>query len=281
MTAEPHGFVQDETSFASRVMLRLSGLKLGQVLVRQVIPAILFMLAVFGLWELMVIGLNVPPYVLPAPSLAFSVLFGRFDPILAMALVSLQTTIFGFFGGISLGLVLGILIGSSRKVYDTVFPGLVGFNAIPVVALIPLFVIWFGIGSHIGVITAIIISFFPVTVIVATAVAASSPELEDVLRSLGASKLTIMIKVAVPRAMPDFFSSIKIAITGAFIGTIVAETIAGNSGIGYLMVVATNNLDSPLAIAGLLVLSAMGVSFYCIALLVEKQVTGWAYRRAK
>lgn len=280
MTIETNRQTADRPGLIPAISYRFRQSIFGRILIRSVVPAFLFMVAVFGLWELMVIGLNVPPYILPAPSLAISILIDRHVPILAMAAISLQTTIFGFFGGVTLGLVLGILIGSSRKVYETVFPGLVGFNAIPVVALIPLFVVWFGIGSHIGVITAIIISFFPVTVIVATAVAASSPEMEDVLRSLGASKLTVMRKVSVPSAMPDFFSSIKIAITGAFIGTIVAETIASNAGIGYLMVVATNNLDSPLAIAGLLVLSAMGVSFYCIALFVEKQVTGWAYRRA-
>lgn len=243
-------------------------------------PPVLFLLGVLAFWEIAIKSFQVPPYVFPSPSLAFSILFDRWDAIFAMAIISFRTTVFGFFGGIGLGLFLGIVIGSSRRIYDTVYPALIGFHAIPVVALVPLFVVWFGVGIHIGVMTAIVVAFFPVTIIVATAVAASSPELDDVLRSLGARKLDVMLKVSLPRAMPEFFSSIKIAITGAFIGTIVAETIAANSGLGYLMVVATNNLDSPLAIAGLLVLSAMGIAFYCIALLVEKRITGWAYRRA-
>jgi NitT/TauT family transport system permease protein len=272
---------QTSMTMPDRPGAALRRLAAAPLYLRRVLPALLFLIGTFVTWELFVRAAGIPSYILPPPSLTFSILIDKQGPILAMAAISLQTTLFGFFGGISLGLALGILIGSSRSIYETVYPALVGFHAVPVIALIPLFVVWFGIGMHIGVITGIIVSFFPVTVIVATAVAASSPELEDVMRALGARKLDIMLKVSLPRAMPEFFSSIKLAITGAFIGTIVAETVAANSGIGYLMVVATNNLDSPLAIAGLLVLSAMGIAFYCIALLVERQITGWAYRRPK
>jgi NitT/TauT family transport system permease protein len=160
-----------------------------------------------------------------------------------------------------------------------IYPTLIGSHAIPSVALIPLFVIWFGAGPHIAVLMATIVCFFPVTVIVSTAIAASSPELDDVLRSLGARKIDVLLKVSIPRALPQFFGSIKLAITGALIGTIVAETIAANTGIGYVMVVATNRLDGPLAFAGLAVLSALGVTLYVISVFVERRLTGWAYRR--
>lgn len=231
-------------------------------------------------WEALVRLLDIAPYILPAPSEAFRILGLRFEPILAMAMITLRTTLIGFACGVGLGLTLGILIGSSRNLYSMVYPALVGFNAIPAIALIPVFIIWFGVGPHIAVMTAVVVCFFPVTVVVATAVAASSPELNDVLRSLGASRTDIMLKVALPRAMPQFFSSIKLAITGAFIGTIVAETVASNAGIGYLMIVATNNMDVPLAFAGLFVLAAMGVVLYAASLFIEKRLTGWAYRKA-
>ena len=93
--------------------------------------------------------------------------------------------------------------------------------------------------------------------IVATAIATSSPELDDVLRSLGARKIDVLMKVSIPQALPQFFGSIKLAIAGAFIGTIVAET-SRHSGIGYVMVMATNNMDGPLAYAGLAVLADHG-----------------------
>lgn len=260
--------------------LREKALGLASLLGRQVLPPMIFLAATLLAWELMINLFDIAPYVLPAPSDAFRILVVRFEPILDMALITLKSTLVGFFFGVSLGLALGILIGSSRSLYSTVYPALVGFNAIPAIALIPVFIIWFGVGPHISVMTAIVVCFFPVTVVVATAVAASSPELNDVLRSLGASRIDIMRKIALPRAMPQFFGSIKLAITGAFIGTIVAETVASNTGIGYLMIVATNNMDVPLAFAGLFVLAAMGVTLYAVSLFVEKRLTGWAYRIA-
>jgi NitT/TauT family transport system permease protein len=230
-----------------------------------------FALAVLLVWEGAVRAFDIPPYVLPGPVEFLSVLINRFDAISMMAKQTAQSTLIGFASGVTIGLVVGGLLGSFRV--------LIGFHAIPSVALIPLFVVWFGVGPHIAVLTATVVCFFPVAVIVATAIAASSPELDDVLRSLGARKIDVLLKVSIPRALPQFFSSIKLAITGAFIGTIVAETVAANSGIGYVMVVATNNMDGPLAFAGLAVLAAMGIFLYATSMLIEKRLTGWAYRR--
>lgn len=238
-----------------------------------------FALAVLLAWEGAVRLFELPPYVLPAPSDILPVLTSRFDAIATMAKQTAQATLIGFALGVCIGLVVGGLIGSFRVLYDMVYPSIIGFHAIPSVALIPLLVVWFGAGPHIAVITATIVCFFPVAVIVATAIAASSPELDDVLRSLGARKIDVLLKVSIPRALPQFFGSIKLAITGAFIGAIVAETVAANSGIGYVMVVATNNMDGPLAFAGLTVLAAMGVTLYSISMFIEKPLTGWAYRR--
>lgn len=237
-----------------------------------------FAIAVLAAWEAAVRALALPPYVLPAPSAFLGVLVARFDVILPMARQTAQTTLTGFCIGVAIGAVLGGVIGSSRAVYRMVYPSLIGFHTIPVVALIPLFVIWFGAGPHVAVLTSIVVCFFPVTVIVATAIATASPELDDVLRSLGATRLDVLLKVGFPRALPQFFGSIKLAITGAFIGTIVAETIAANTGVGYVMVVATNGMDGALAFAALSVLALMGVALYGAALLLERRLTGWAYR---
>ncbi len=237
-----------------------------------------FALSVLALWEAVVRIAALPPYILPAPSNFFSVLVARYEPILMMAAQTARSTLTGFAIGVSLGVVLGGVIGSSRTIYRMVYPALIGFHTIPSVALIPLFVIWFGAGPHIAVITAVVVCFFPVTVIMATAIATSAPELDDVLRSLGATRSDVMLKVALPRALPQFFGSLKLAITGAFIGTIVAETIAANSGIGYVMVVATNSMDGALAFAALSVLAAMGVTLYAASLFLERRLTGWAYR---
>ena len=116
------------------------------------------------------------------------------------------------------------------------YPLLIGFYSVPKIAVVPILVIWFGIGTVPAVLTAAIMCLFPVVVNVATGLATTEPELEDVLRSLGASKLDILLRVGLPRSMPYFFASLKIAISLAFVGTVVAETVAANIGIGSMMV---------------------------------------------
>ena len=115
---------------------------------------------------------------------------------------------------------------------------MIGFNSIPKVALVPVIVIWFGIGTVPAIITACSIAFFPIAVNIATGLATIEPEMRDVLRSLGATRWEILTKVGIPRSMPYLFASLKIAITLSFIGSVISETIASNKGIGYLMKMA-------------------------------------------
>jgi NitT/TauT family transport system permease protein len=184
----------------------------------------------------------------------------------------------GFAIAVAFGLVLGLIVGSSRVVYDGLYPIMIAFNSIPKVAIVPVLVIWFGIGTVPAIITAFAISFFPIVVNVATGLATIEPELLDVLRVLGARKWQILTKIAMPRAMPYFFASLKVAITLAFVGSVVAETAASNQGIGYLMIAASARFDVPLVFAGLVVIAAMGVALYEIFALLERRVTFWASR---
>ena len=152
-----------------------------------------------------------------------------------------------------------MLIGSSRLAYDVGYPLLIGFSSIPKVAVVPIFVLWFGAGTVPAVLTAMILSFFPIVVNVAAGLATTEPELEDVMRAMKASKLDILINVGLPRAMPYFFASLKVAVTQAFVGTVIAETVASNRGIGNLMMIASSSFDVPLVFAGLLIIAALGV----------------------
>jgi NitT/TauT family transport system permease protein len=122
------------------------------------------------------------------------------------------------------------------------------------------------------------VSFFPIAVNVATGLATIEPELLDVMRSLGATKRKILTKVGLPRAMPYFFASLKVAITLAFVGTIISETVASNKGIGYLMMAATANFDTPLVFAGLFVIAVMGIVMYALFAVIEQRTTFWAKR---
>lgn len=246
-------------------------------LVRQALPWVVIA-AMFLFWELFVRVLHVPEFVLPAPSAIFSELWRWRVPILENSWQTLMTTLIGFAFAIVIGAIGGIALGSSRVIYDGFYPALIAFNSIPKVAVIPVLVIWFGIGTIPAVITAFLLSFFPILVNVATGIATVEPELRDVLRALGATKRQVIMKVGLPRAMPYFFASLKIAMTVAFVGSIVAETVAANAGIGHLMLVASSRFEVPLAFAGLIVTGLMGVGMYVVCVAVERRMTGWATR---
>ena len=184
----------------------------------------------------------------------------------------------GFAIGVAVGLLLGFLIGSSRMMYSALYPLLVGFNSIPKAAFVPVLVVWFGIGTVPAILTAFLICFFPIVVNVATGLATLEPELEDVLRSLGATRRDVLFKVGLPRSMPYFFASLKVAITLAFVGTVVSETVAANDGIGYLMMSAGSSMRMPLVFAGLAVIGAMAMLMYELFAVVERRTTSWAHR---
>jgi NitT/TauT family transport system permease protein len=238
----------------------------------------IFVLGLLAAWELAGIVLRVPVFVLPRPSVVAVSLYNQFGPILDNAWATLLRTLGGFAIAVALGVLLGVAIGSSRLVYRGLYPVLIGFNSIPKVAVVPVFVIWFGIGTVPAVLTAFLVSFFPIAVNVATGLATIEPELLDVMRSLGATKRKILTKVGLPRAMPYFFASLKVAITLAFVGTIISETVAANKGIGYLMMAATANFDTPLVFAGLFVIALMGIVMYALFAAIESRTTFWAKR---
>ena len=238
----------------------------------------LFVAGLLLVWQLACVGFNIPNFLLPRPSVVVQAFVAQFNPIMENSWDTLVRTVIGFILAVVLGALLGIAIGSSRLIYRGLYPVLIGFNSVPKVAVVPIFVIWFGTGAVPAVLTAFLVSFFPIAVNVATGLATVEPELLDVLRSLGARKRQILIKVGLPRSLPYFFASLKIAITLAFVGTIISETVASSSGIGYLMMAATANFDTPLVFAGLFVIAVMGIVMYAIFAVVEQRMTFWAKR---
>ena len=238
----------------------------------------LFVASLLIVWQLACVAFNIPNFILPRPSVVTQAFVAQFKPIMENSWDTLVRTIIGFVLAVVLGGVLGIAIGSSRLIYRGLYPVLIGFNSVPKVAVVPVFVIWFGTGAVPAVLTAFLVSFFPIAVNVATGLATVEPELLDVLRSLGAKKRQILIKIGLPRSLPYFFASLKIAITLAFVGTIISETVAGSSGIGYLMMAATANFDTPLVFAGLFVIAVLGIVMYAIFAAAEHRMTFWAKR---
>src|SRR5690554_5556025 len=149
----------------------------------------------FVVWEAVCRIFGVPQYILPAPSVIWAAMVQFRGGLWLHSIQTLWTTLAGFGMAIVFGLMLGLAVGWSRIIYAASYPLMIGFNSIPKVAVVPILVLWFGTGEIPAILTAFLISFFPIVVNVATGLATIEPEMEDVLRALGAKKLDIMTKV--------------------------------------------------------------------------------------
>jgi len=248
-------------------------------MLRRKLMSAAWIVGLFVLWEFLCAAFEVSDVVLPRPSQIVTTLVLRFPALWPHTLQTLYTTLVGFVLGVAIGVLIGIGIGWSKLAYDVAYPLLVGFSSIPKVAVVPIFVLYWGAGTVPALLTAMIMSVFPVVVNVATGLATTEPELEDVMKTLRATRFDTLWNVGLPRAMPYFFASLKVAVTLAFVGSVISETVASNRGIGNIMMIASAAFDVPLVYAGLLILAILGVALYGVFSLIEARVTGWAHRR--
>ncbi len=158
--------------------------------------------ALLLLWQLACAVFSIAEYVFPSPLTIVQAMGEYVGPLAEAAWKTFWVTMVGFAIAIVVGVLLGFLVGSSPLAYAALYPLLVGFNAVPKAALVPILIVWFGIGLGPGILTAFLISFFPITVNIATGLATLEPELEDVLRVLGAKRWDVLIKIGLPRSMP-------------------------------------------------------------------------------
>ena len=178
------------------------------------------------------------------------------------------------------GLLIAIVVGVFMR--EGLYPLLVGFNAIPNATVVPIVALMF-VGQHDlnTVLIAFMISFFPIAVSVSIGLSTLEPEYRDILRSLGASKLTIFWKIALPKTLPEFFGALKVAVTLAFIGTNLMEIVSPHGrGLGALFDSGKTNSDYPLMFAVLIALAVLGIALYYVVVFLEKIFAGWAERSA-
>jgi NitT/TauT family transport system permease protein len=246
-------------------------------MIRRAAPWLL-LAAIVLVWQVVCTAFQVSEFIFPSPLRIAEQTWQHRTTILGHAWHTFWVTMVGFALAIVVGVLLGFLMGSSRLAYDAMYPLMTGFNALPKAAFVPILVVWFGIGVGPAILTAFLISFFPIMVNIATGLATLEPELEDVLRVLGAKRWDVLTKVGLPRSMPYFFGSLKVAITLAFVGTTVSEMTASNEGIGYLLISAGSSMQMGLAFSGLVVVGVMAMAMYELFSLVEKRTTAWAHR---
>ena len=233
-------------------------------------------------WELLVWANGWPNYKMASPSDLIPA-YRRFWPLfLEYGWDTLWRTVVGLLLAVVVGVALGMVMGFSRTMRDALYPLLVGFNAIPKATVVPVVALIF-IGQHDlnTILIAFMISFFPIAVSVSIGLSTLEPEYRDILRSLGASKLTIFWKIALPKTLPEFFGALKVAVTLAFIGTNLMEIVEPHGrGLGHLFDSGKINADYPLMFAVLLALAALGILLFYVVVLLERIFAGWAERPA-
>lgn len=241
------------------------------------IAAILLFLA---FWEWLVWFNGWPNYKMASPSDLGPAFWKYRWLFLQYGWETLWRTVAGLGLAVAFGTLLGMIMGFSRTAREGLYPLLVGFNAIPKATVVPVIALMF-IGQHDmnTILIAFLISFFPIAVSVSIGLSTLEPEYRDILRALGASKMTIFLKIALPKTLPEFFGALKVAVTLAFIGTNLMEIVEPHGrGLGHLFDSGKINADYPLMFAVLIALAVLGILLYYIVVLLEKTFAGWADR---
>jgi NitT/TauT family transport system permease protein len=232
-------------------------------------------IALLTVWELAARLGWVPRYLLPSVSGVLARTAQLHTLVLRELMVTLGETLLGFGLSVVVGVPLGFALVSWRPFHQAIYPLLVGSQVVPKVALAPLFLLWFGFGLTAKVLIAFLVAFFPIVINSAVGLASIESEKLDVARAAGASPLQLFWLARLPNALPMIFGGMKVSITLAVVGALVAEFIAAENGIGRLLLNANGNMDTELLFGGILALVALGVALYLAMEAAERLLLPW------
>ena len=237
-------------------------------------PAIAMAMLAIG-WELWTRFADVKEYIVPGPVAILERLFGDIGFFARQGAVTLWEALAGFGLGAAVAFTGATLMAHSRFLERSLFPLAVLVKVTPIVAVAPLFVIWFGFGSMPKVLIAALITFFPVLVNAMTGLRSVTPGALDFFHSLSASRAEIFFRLRVPSSLPYLFAAFRISIPLSVIGAVVGEWFSGDRGLGSVIIVAHNNLDTPTLFSAVLVLAFMGISLTILTSYLERRVLFW------
>lgn len=256
----------------------MSGSQSARLWVTIILDRCTVVLALAGLlvvWEAAVDIGNIPSYILPAPSSIWMSILKHSQPLLQHSCVTLLETLAAFGLSVAIGIPLALLIVYSRIFDRVLYPILVASQAVPKVALAPILLIALGYGTLPKVIVGFLIAFFPVVVTAVTGLASVDRDTLNLMHSMGASKIDIFLKVRFPHAVPSMIAGFKVAIALAVVGAVVGEFVGSRSGLGYYMLLATGNFDTPLVFACVFFLTIMGIILFYAVGLLELVLSRW------
>ena len=232
-------------------------------------------LVFLAVWEIAVPVLKVPAYLMPPPSAVFLVFVSEFQKLLFHGWVTTYEMLLGYAMAVAIAIPLAIAITSSQRFDRFVTPQMLFFQVVPKVAIAPLFLVWFGVGTTPKVLVAFLISFFPIVIDAAVGLRSMSSEMNDLARSMGASRWQVFARFRLPTSLPYTFSGLKVAATLAVAGAVVGEFVGADKGLGYLLLVTNSNMETALMFATIVALTIIGLMFFYAVEFLEKLLIPW------
>ncbi|WP_020556223.1 ABC transporter permease [Embleya scabrispora] len=247
----------------------------GSLFVSIAAPA-LSMFGVIGLWWLATIVFEIDSFLLPSPKDVVEAFLRQPDYLMDQTWVTVMETVEGFLLAIVAGVPIALLIARSELLERMIYPLLVAVQAIPKIAVAPILVVWMGFGSTPKVAMVFLVCFFPVVISTASGMKSTPSELAELLRSLNAGRAQDFFKLRVPYALPQIFVGLKVAISLAVIGSVIAEFVGASAGLGFVIVQSGASADTALAFAAMGLLSVVSIVLYYALVLLEKRLLPWA-----
>jgi NitT/TauT family transport system permease protein len=233
------------------------------------------------IWDAAVRVFELPAYILPAPLDVLRVIVESAPMLVVHGWETLKACVIGFGLALVSGVVFAVLVIQSRIIEQTTYTLLVSMNSIPKVAVAPLFIIWLGTGLEPKVAIAMLVAIFPIVVEAVHGLKSAHPDMLDLGRVLGASRLKLLAKIQFPHALPNLFAGMKVGIALALVGGIVGEFVASRQGLGYVILVAQGQFDTPTIFAALVLLALLGTVLFYAVELIERIVVPWDVSRRK
>ena len=242
---------------------------------KNVILPLLAIAAALALWAAAVAIFSIPDYLLPSPQAVALRLAKEWPLLWKHGIYTLGSVLSGFAASIAIGVPIAFAIVLSPSIERLAMPFLVMSQTIPKVAIAPILVVWLGFGLLPKIAIVFLISFFPIVVSTVVGLKSVETDMVDLVRSMGARTVKIMLRVRAPSALPQMFAGFKIAVCLAVVGAIVGEFVGSDRGLGYLLLTSTGTLDGPLIWAALLVLIGVGMALFAIVSWVERLAIPW------
>lgn len=244
---------------------------------RAAAPPSLLLLACVGVWQLVVSALGVNPAVVPAPVLIAKATWDDRANIWPAIGVTTEEALLGMLVAVAVAVVLAVAIDSSRVVRNSLYPLVVASQTVPIIALAPLVVIWWGFGLLPKVVLVALFSFFPIAVGLVQGLGAVEPEAINLLRTLRASRIQILTRVRLPAALPQFFTGCKISVTYAYTAAIVAELVGAQQGLGVYMTTAAHAapVETDLVLGAVGVVALLTIALFCAVGVAQRLAMPW------